>query len=238
MCTAQRTYYQAAQVYEAFGRSNLTSKWASFISSLPHWFEGPLEYGPAEMRQLDGLLAARAVRDRRRTVAMQFSTVSKELAEAFPDLFPRSLLTFQRWRWAHSALRSRSHSVGIKDERGEWQRTMCLVPGADLLNMAEPSGTTRPSVECSSRAEGAAWGIEGVFVCTTTVDLPAGAELLTEYLMDSQRRDSQRLLLDYGFVPLGANPFDSAALFMPPAATATEAAVIEVSTRVYLCGHE
>ena len=31
-------------------------------------------------------------------------------------------------------LRSRSHKVSVKDERGEWQDAMAMVPVADMFN--------------------------------------------------------------------------------------------------------
>ncbi|CAJ1399188.1 unnamed protein product [Effrenium voratum] len=104
------------------------------------------------------------------------------------------------FRWAHAALRSRGHAVRLRDDG--------LVPVADLLNWAPKS---RCNVRCGTRyLDTSKAGLDGFFACTALGSVDRGAELFTEYISSSERRNSNRtraggtgavFLREYGFVP-------------------------------------
>ena len=90
------------------------------------------------------------------------------------------------------AVQSRVHGVDVRGDDGQWHHTTCLVPGADAFNMAD----THRGENTACWSEG---GLSPYFVCSTTRDLPAGAELLVAYGGRHGRLSQAQLLLDYGF---------------------------------------
>lgn len=94
-------------------------------------------------------------------------------------------------------MRSRSHLISLKDGDGKWQKAMCLVPAADMLNMAVD--TADANLECKTDTAAGLSLSQQRFLCTATRDIPAGTELMTVYAGSSMRRADGRLLLECVF---------------------------------------
>jgi hypothetical protein len=148
-----------------------------YLDFLPSSYPShPLYYGDAELAELSGLLIEPFVRDRIDQVNASFAAVDA-VVRANENHYRPGILTEERFKWAVVTLRSRAHLISIKDKTGEWQKAMCLVPAADMVNMA-----VRPSdanIACSTDASAGLALSAQRLQCTATRDIAAGEELLT-----------------------------------------------------------
>eukprot|EP00035_Acanthoeca_spectabilis_P020463 m.433055 g.433055 ORF g.433055 m.433055 type:complete len:486 (+) comp17521_c0_seq1:1888-3345(+) len=202
-------------VYERHKASD--SRWQQYLDFLPTAYPtNPLYFDDEVLSQLRGLSVKPFVQRRREQVDASFAAVQAVVAAQDPEqnLFKAGLLTVERFRWATATVRSRSHLISLKDGTGKWHKAMCMVPAADMLNMAVDP--TDANVECKTDASGGVDLSQQFFLCTATKDIPAGAELATVYTGSPGRRADGRLLLEYGFVP-ESNP--SFAVDMLPPST-------------------
>lgn len=184
---------------------------AAFLGSMPTSLPtNPLYFTELELASLDGLLAEPQIRDRIKQTREGHRKVTAAAAKVAPELLP--VLSWDNFRWASAVLRSRSHMISIKDPQGAWQRAMCLVPAADMVNMAVADAAS--NLECSTDASAGTGLHEQRFVCRTTRAVEAGEELVSVYLKDPARRTSSNLLLDYGFVA-ETNPNDAVVIKSP-----------------------
>ena len=109
----------------------------------------------------------------------------------------RSALVNSEYRWAHSILRSRGHSLRIRAAEKTWRTIWGLIPLADFLNMGED-----PNVDCSTTYSPGFWGFQGNFSCITRRAVRKDEDLLAEYISSSARRTSAVVLREYAFVPV------------------------------------
>ena len=92
--------------------------------------------------------------------------------------------------------------MSVRDGSGKWVAAMCLVPLSDMMN----TDLQHINVACQTGSQG--YGISSVFVCTASLDIVAGGELLAEYASSNSSKTSGKLLLNYGFVP-NINPYNT-----------------------------
>eukprot|EP00053_Salpingoeca_punica_P011207 m.100196 g.100196 ORF g.100196 m.100196 type:complete len:485 (-) comp15616_c1_seq1:1301-2755(-) len=174
------------------------SKWAEYFAVFPKTFDTPLHFSSANVEELRGTTVYDAIKRRAVTTEAVFTTTSKLLLNKFGTLFKPKWLTLENYKWALSALRSRSHLIRIKPSpTDEWQDAMCLVPLADLLN-CDTHGT-RDNVKCFT--EEGSTGLQSVFRCEASKDVAEDAELLVHYIGEAPRRTNANYLTEYGFVP-------------------------------------
>jgi len=81
---------------------------------------------------------------------------------------------YNGWLLTLSIVVARMHKVWIRDDMGDLEQEIGIVPLADLMNSANTPGLV-PNVMCGTRQEDAA------FRCWTTKDVAVGEELLVTY---------------------------------------------------------
>eukprot|EP00041_Stephanoeca_diplocostata_P014680 m.274379 g.274379 ORF g.274379 m.274379 type:complete len:519 (-) comp19761_c0_seq2:296-1852(-) len=184
-------------VHEKFKRAD--SRWQQYLDFLPESFPTtPAFFDDEAEKHFNGLLIGPLVSNRRADTAHSYKRVKKLVQKS--RYYAKRRLTETSFAWGVTALRSRGHVVAIKDGRdGSWQHAMCMVPCADMLNMAIEEGAD--NVACATDASKGTALSDQRFVCRATRAISAGEELLSKYISDPQRRTNSLLLLDYGFVP-------------------------------------
>lgn len=121
-------------VHEKFKRAD--SRWQQYLDFIPISFPtNPVFFDDITTEDFADLLVGQLIVQKRSEVARSYKRV-KKLVQRSP-YFAKKRLTETNFAWAVTALRSRGHVVAIKDGRdGSWQHAMCMVPCADMLNMA------------------------------------------------------------------------------------------------------
>ncbi|KJE93621.1 hypothetical protein CAOG_04380 [Capsaspora owczarzaki ATCC 30864] len=197
-------------IYE-LTRPERASPWLPYLESLPASIKQlTMFYDPFEMKRLQASPVAEFTS--RRTVKMRnkFGKYREQISKHRPAHlaeieFPVELITVDDFLWAMAVQFTRLITVQVKHPAdGEWERTKCLVPLADLLNTAPAD---QINVECATNLDSTH------FECATIRPVAEGQELLTPYGGAEQLSNGQ-LIMDYG-VTFRNNPSDLVALPIP-----------------------
>ncbi|XP_062520678.1 actin-histidine N-methyltransferase-like isoform X2 [Corticium candelabrum] len=194
----------AMALFVAYERQRGDSRWQPFLNIMPTRFATSLFMTKSDEEELKGSTFLEFASRRNNAVDKVYRRLSQHLMDMFPHFFPS--LTRGDFLWGLSVLWSRTHRVGVRDHEGNWQHVPCLVPVADMFNMAANEDDV--NIECKTNDESTH------FECYTTKPVSNNSQLLVMYATDPMQRHNGRLFMDYGFV-LEDNPYDSVTVEMP-----------------------
>eukprot|EP00118_Oscarella_pearsei_P020390 m.220822 g.220822 ORF g.220822 m.220822 type:complete len:452 (+) comp39949_c0_seq21:69-1424(+) len=194
----------AMAAFLAFERNSRKSKWQPYIDLLPEKFTTTLFATEEELEELEGSYVLDFITKRNEAVQKVYGRFSHDMEAFFPNV--HSQIAKDEFLWGLSVLWSRTHRVGVLGPDGQWHQTACLVPVADLFNMA--ANERDASIDCKTNDKSTH------FECFTVSVVAANAQLFVTYGSDPLQRHNSRLLMDYGFV-LENNPHDCVTIGKP-----------------------
>ena len=193
-------------------------RWAAWIAVLPATYTTPLHWSDATIALLGDAELMSTIERQRARLQRRYDALCKHLEAKRddPDVAPGKCgdgpdvfgLSFEKYRWAYTTIRSRAAYAEYDDYPFDGAR-QAIVPVGDLFNHS----TTAPNVAAAYDAS-LGYLQTGAYVYTALRPIAAGDELLVSY----GAHDNATLLKHYGFVPRGPNPHDRVAVALGDAA--------------------
>ncbi|CAL0307024.1 unnamed protein product [Lupinus luteus] len=170
---------------------NCDSKFKFYFDSLPEKFNTGLSFGIEAIMMLDGTLLLEEIMQAREHLRAQYDELFPDLCNAFPDIFPLELYTWEKFLWACELWYSNSMKIMYSDGK---LRT-CLIPIAGFLNHS-----LCPHITHYGKVSA---GMNSLKFCLSR-PCRSGEECCLSYGNFS----SSHLITFYGFLPQGNNPYD------------------------------
>jgi len=170
-------------------RADPKSKWKPYIDTLPKSFHNmPLFFNKEQLAKLKCTLALDRLQEQKRGLETEYGNLVKHL----PWFKESKIFTYQNFVWARLIVLTRMFLVTIGSNQVD-----ALVPFVDLMNHKEPRVTT--------------WDFNNArngFVAKSLCHIKSGTEIFDTYGL----KCNSRYFVNYGFVPEGENPFNTAVL--------------------------
>jgi hypothetical protein len=176
------TYHQAMIIHLIHELNSAASKWSPFLNILPKQFYTPIFWSPSELAELRGTSVYRAAKRENDTVEEEYHDAVDllDITKLYVDTDP-NIYTLQKWKWAHTVLRSRGWQVN---------GTSRVLPVVELFNYA-----TRANVGVAVKG--------GVLEFVTNAKIAKGEAII----INDGLVGNKELLEWYGFV-VPNNPHD------------------------------
>ncbi|KAI3715142.1 hypothetical protein L6452_22112 [Arctium lappa] len=172
-------------------KHDINSKFKVYFDALPEAFNTGLSFGIEAVMALDGTLLLEEIVQAKEHLRSQYDGLIPSLCNAYPDIFPPEVYTWDEFLWACELWYSNSMKVMFSDGK---LRT-CLIPIAGFLNHS-----ISPHIMHYGRVDSATNSLK----FPLTRSCRAGEECYLSY----GNWSSSHLITFYGFLPKGENPYD------------------------------
>ncbi|XP_054793936.1 uncharacterized protein LOC129309072 isoform X2 [Prosopis cineraria] len=172
-------------------RHNQDSRFRAYFDSLPENFNTGLSFGIDAITTSEGTLLLEEIMEARQHLHAQYDQLFPTLCNAFPDIFPLKLYTWEQFLWACELWYSNSMKIMFSDGT---LRT-CLIPIAGFLNHS-----LCPHILHYGKVDPA----------TNSLKFPLSRPCRSgeECCLSYGNFSNSHLITFYGFLPQGDNPYD------------------------------
>mmetsp|Transcript_79225 Transcript_79225/g.222269 ORF Transcript_79225/g.222269 Transcript_79225/m.222269 type:complete len:525 (-) Transcript_79225:114-1688(-) len=208
------------------GRARPESLWHPWLALLPCAYSDPLWWTAEERRRLlEGTQLAHDAARHEAQLRDVYDGLFPALSRELPEVFPAERFTFEAFRWARSALASRSFSPAalgepppacarLSEQESSRLRNDCPAFQCPLLDFTNHDPGTVVSVGLKPLPAGTDGASERHLMLSVKGGVSAGSEILNNY---GDCRSNFQLLLGYGFcVPGNAADAVPVRLGAPP----------------------
>ncbi|GER27814.1 SET domain-containing protein [Striga asiatica] len=170
---------------------NKKSKFKLYFDTLPEKFNTGLSFGIGALMALDGTLLLEEIVQATEHLRKQYDELFPTLSEGNPEVFPAELYTWENFLWACELWYSNSMKLIFPDGK---LRT-CLIPIAGFLNHS-----TCPHIMHYGRID----------ATTNSLKFPLSRPCYSgeQCYLSYGHFSSSHLLIFYGFIPQGDNPYN------------------------------
>ncbi|KAK4781331.1 hypothetical protein SAY87_017437 [Trapa incisa] len=172
-------------------RYNSSSKYKIYFDMLPREFNTGLSFGIDAIMVLDGTILLEEIIQAKEHLRTQYEELFPTLCDAHPDVFPPELFTWEHYLWACELWYSNSMKIQFAD--GELR--ICLIPIAGFLNHS-----LYPHISRYGKVD----------PVTNSLKFPMSrpCRVGEQCFLSYGNFSSSHLIIFYGFLPHGDNPYD------------------------------